>query len=159
MRIETLKKREGFSLIELMVVVAIIGILAAIAVPNFMNYQYRARSSEVNTNLGAIKSAEIAYFAENSTFLAAAQTPATVPGTSPVAWPTSGAGTANFALLGWQPEGQVYCTYQVGQNGTLALTADFLATGTCNVDGDSNNATYTISRGSGVTKTSAAGVY
>ena len=44
----------GFTLIELMIVVAIIGILAAIAIPNFVRFQARARQSEASTNLKSL---------------------------------------------------------------------------------------------------------
>ena len=57
-------KKKGFTLIELMIVVAIIGILAAIAIPNFLKFQAKARQSEAKTNLAGIATAEIAYYAE-----------------------------------------------------------------------------------------------
>jgi type IV pilus assembly protein PilA len=63
-----LRKQEGFTLIELMIVVAIIGILAAIAIPNFLRYQAKSRQSEAKTNLGAIFVAETAYFSEQSRY-------------------------------------------------------------------------------------------
>jgi type IV pilus assembly protein PilA len=63
-----LRKQEGFTLIELMIVVAIIGILAAIAIPNFLRYQAKSRQSEAKTNLGAVFVAETAYFSENSRY-------------------------------------------------------------------------------------------
>jgi type IV pilus assembly protein PilA len=66
--LKTFRKQEGFTLIELMIVVAIIGILAAIAIPNFMQYQAKSKQSEAKTNLGGIYTSEVAYFGEQNAF-------------------------------------------------------------------------------------------
>ena len=62
-----LRKRlqKGFTLIELMIVVAIIGILAAIAIPNFMKFQARAKQSEAKANLKGMFTASKSRFAED----------------------------------------------------------------------------------------------
>jgi type IV pilus assembly protein PilA len=62
------KLQKGFTLIELMIVVAIIGILAAIAIPNFIKFQARSKQSEAKANLKAIFTAEKAYFQEKDHF-------------------------------------------------------------------------------------------
>jgi len=63
-----LKGQKGFTLIELMIVVAIIGILAAIAIPNFLRYQAKSRQSEARTNLGAVFVSETSYFGEQARY-------------------------------------------------------------------------------------------
>jgi type IV pilus assembly protein PilA len=62
------RSEQGFTLIELMIVVAIIGVLAAIAIPNYLAYQAKARRSEVKANLGAILKSETAFQGEKSRY-------------------------------------------------------------------------------------------
>jgi type IV pilus assembly protein PilA len=63
------KKREtGFTLIELLVVIIITGILAAIALPNFLNQDVKAKQTEAKQNIVLINKSQNSYRAENSTF-------------------------------------------------------------------------------------------
>jgi type IV pilus assembly protein PilA len=61
-------KNQGFTLVELMIVVAIIGILAAVAIPNYQKYQARARQSEAKIGLAGLYTSEAAYQADSSTY-------------------------------------------------------------------------------------------
>ena len=59
------REQQGFTLIELMIVVAIIGILASIAIPSYMDYTVRAQISEGLVLSGGAKVASIEYYVEN----------------------------------------------------------------------------------------------
>ena len=61
---KALKRQDGFTLVELMVVVAIIGLLSAVAIPNFKKYQAKAKVAEAKLQLAAIYTAEQSWFSD-----------------------------------------------------------------------------------------------
>jgi type IV pilus assembly protein PilA len=126
--------QKGFSLTELMIVVAIIGILATIAIPNFLRYQAKAKQTEAKSNLVALHTAQIAYFAENNGY---------IDDFNSIGFGVSGSSQRYFyklgnASLGTLPPG---CTDPNADNvSALAFTA--VAVG--NIDGDATCDVWTI---------------
>ena len=127
--------KKGFTLVELMIVVAIIGILAAIAIPNFVEMQYRAKRAEIPSNVKAIKEVEMAYDAEYNAFVTATAHPTSTVGKSPVAW---GNGNTDFQKLGWSPDGKVRGAYSVATTAASSSNpgGNFTVKGVCDDKGD-----------------------
>lgn len=147
-----LKNQKGFTLIELMIVVAIIGILAAIAIPNFMTFRLKAKTSEAKSNLGSIRTCEEAYKAEYDIYLAANRYPsAAATGTSD-AWI---AGSTDFSAIGFFPSGKVYYDYSVDGIGASTYTAHAYG----DLDNDGVEAEYRITEATDLANPTGSSIY
>ncbi len=132
----------GFTLVELMIVVGIIGLLSAIAIPNFLSYQARSRRSEAYVNLAAVARIQNAYHAERGEYFEAGAWPDFAPygglSTRKMAW--DAASELAYGELGWRPEGQVYYSYDTNTGATpCTCTTCFTATAAGDVDDDDLN--------------------
>lgn len=126
--------RRGFTLVELMITVAIIGVLAAIAIPRFAAMSYKSKLAEAPVNVDGIMKAQVAYEATFDSFLAIETWhPAGKLTKEPKAW-TPG---SEFDELGWAPDGAVRCEYR---SRTFNNRVRTLAQ--CDVDNDNNKARY-----------------
>jgi type IV pilus assembly protein PilA len=120
----------GFTILELMITLAVVGLLSAIALPVFRIYQLRSKSAEAKTNLGSLRVLEESYFSVHDEFLTAAPAPPVVPGAVAVTFIPNAA----FTTLGFSPEGRVYFSYGVtaaadGSGYTADAAADIDADG------------------------------
>lgn len=120
-----MRREYGFTLIEMMIVIIIVGILAAAAVPMYTSYIRRAYTAEAKATLGAIRSAELVWYAEHKAFLSI---PVTFEESQK--WPEATAGARIEAAFGldvsrnsWWNE-SLYFTVVVTEGNHFTATVD-----------------------------------
>jgi type IV pilus assembly protein PilA len=91
-------RQSGFSLVELMIVVAIIGILSSIAVPQFQRFIFKSRQTEAKTGLASLYTAEKAFYGEWSQY------------------------SPQFGTIGYEPTGKYY--YNIGFKDTTGIATN-----------------------------------
>jgi prepilin-type N-terminal cleavage/methylation domain-containing protein len=166
------QRSAGFTTIELLIGVVIVGILAALAIPSFKRYVYRSRVSEAVTVLNEIKTRQETYRSRYGNYAAvsgtgdwssATYTPATVPGSDPVGWPKSAA----WEELGIRHPGHVRFRYATvaGPPGSTPPPSSnlpnddfwFAAQAEGDLDGDTNTFVMEVYSESRIIYNSAAG--
>jgi len=130
------RNRKGFTLIELMIVVVIIGILAALAIPRFMRSTTKAKQSEAKQLLKQIYTMQRAYRQEQDTYTCDGLT-------------ASSAAAAAFAPIGVDVGSTARYTYVM-----VAGVDAFTCTATANLDDDATNDVWTIDETGTLTVTS-----
>jgi type IV pilus assembly protein PilA len=117
-------RKEAFSLVELMVVVAIIGILTSIAVPSYQKYQARARQVEAKVNLANIYTAENAFAVDQATYSTCLANIGYAPlNPSAIYYAVGFYGAGGAGSCG--PGGNVACIGYSGYTGGTAVTCTY----------------------------------
>jgi len=132
----------GFTLVELMIVVVILGILAAVAIPAFTRYVKRSKTSEASGNIAKIYQGEVTYYqsvgdrAQPPTFVAATANPGT-PSASKFPANVAAWTAAEWAAIGFSLDSAHYYQYS-----TTASADSFSASAVGNLDGDGAYSTF-----------------
>jgi prepilin-type N-terminal cleavage/methylation domain-containing protein len=154
-------RSRGYTIIELMFTVAIVGILASIAIPNYQLYRYRTRTAEIASLFSGIRAAQDAFFATHDAFAnITAPNPPTPPGSARQLWVpvacdpncsrTNPADCTSFECIGFAPATWVYYQYA---SPSLNTPTEYSIGAAGDVDGNGSSGSYsyqTANSGGGV---------
>ena len=143
------RSARGFTLIELMIAVAILSVLAAVALPAYRRSVFRARQSEAVIILGNLKVNQWSYFGSYDCFATTLQHPLGMVGATPLPWTSMAVGFVNpcdntprtLKDLGLEPSivrsyYQYQCVARISMS--AAITHEFTCSGQADLDADAN---------------------
>ena len=133
------KRQQGFTLIELMITVAIIGILASTALTLFVGQQMRSKRTEAMTNVESLAKMAKGYFGESGFYPSVAgYWPAPIPDAKPLPW--DNASSTAFSAIGFRAEGAVRYRYDLDGRTDCGCPDCFTVAAFGDLDGDTNPA-------------------
>ena len=147
-------RRAGFTIIELMICVGLIGILSTLAIPGMLRFQLRTKVAEGRTNIAAIRKAEESYYAEYNLYVSANPAMPVAVGQLKTSWGLPATVAHGFNTMGFAPEGELYFQYAVSSDSTsytIAARSD--------IDGDTVFNTWGYVKPKGGTSASVTGPF
>jgi type IV pilus assembly protein PilA len=133
---------KGFTLMELLIAVAIVVVLAGVGIPVYLKFQAGAKHSEASTNLNGIKLSEEGYKLANGVYIDCQASPRATPDETSLAWADLGTG---FTDIGFTTSAAVRFVYAVSG----ATTTSFLAEARGDTNGDANYIMFVASQSEG----------
>jgi prepilin-type N-terminal cleavage/methylation domain-containing protein len=140
------KKEKGFTLMELLIAVAIVVILAGVGIPIYLRFQAGAKHAEASTNLNGIKLSEEGYKLANGTYIDCTTSPRAAPNQDAEPWVDLGVAPADgFTQIGFATSADVRFIYGVNNSDTTSFVAEALG----DTNGDGTNILFVANQVTG----------